>query len=86
MAGRSSRLVTQPGGVSAGQAGDCRSCSAHLRDARIHLDHPDDSTRSYVWVLGLAYAVSGSSLEVYHADRLGSLRAITDASGTVTAT
>jgi RHS repeat-associated protein len=30
--------------------------------------------------------VSGSDIEVYHADRLGSVRAITDASGTVTAT
>lgn len=46
----------------------------------------DDGTRKYVWGLGLAYAVSGSSIEVYHADRLGSVRAITDATGAVTAT
>jgi RHS repeat-associated protein len=45
-----------------------------------------DGTRKYVWGLGLAYAVSGSSVEVYHADRLGSIRALTDATGAVTAT
>jgi RHS repeat-associated protein len=46
----------------------------------------DDGTRKYVWGLGLAYAVSGSDLEIYHADRLRSVRAITDATGAVTAT
>jgi RHS repeat-associated protein len=46
----------------------------------------DDGTHKYVYGLGLAYAVSGSAIEVYHADRLGSIRAITDAAGTVTAT
>jgi len=46
----------------------------------------DDGTRRYVWGLGLAYAVSGSGIEVYHADRLGSVRALTDAAGTVIAT
>ena len=46
----------------------------------------DDGSRKYVWGIGLAYAVSGSAIEVYHTDRLGSVRAITDASGTVTAT
>jgi RHS repeat-associated protein len=46
----------------------------------------DDGTRTYVWGNGLAYAVSDSSIEVYHADRLGSVRAISDAAGTVTAT
>jgi RHS repeat-associated protein len=45
----------------------------------------DDGTRKYVWGLGLAYAVSGSSVEVVHADRLGSVRAITDGSGSVVA-
>ena len=46
----------------------------------------DDGSRKYVWGIGLAYAVSGSAIEVYHTDRLGSVRAITDAAGTVTAT
>lgn len=46
----------------------------------------DDGTRKYVYGLGLSYAVSGSSIEVYHADRLGSVRALTNGSGTVTAT
>jgi hypothetical protein len=46
----------------------------------------DDGTRKYVWGLRLAYAVSGSSIEVYHTDGLGSVRAITDGSGNVTQT
>jgi len=46
----------------------------------------DDGVRKYVWGQGLAYAVSGTTLEVYHTDRLGSVRAITDAAGTITAT
>jgi len=46
----------------------------------------DDGVRKYVWGQGLAYAVSGTTLEVYHTDRLGSVRAITDAAGAVTAT
>jgi RHS repeat-associated protein len=46
----------------------------------------DDGTRKYVYGLGLAYAVAGSTIEVYHPDRLGSTRAITDAAGAVTAT
>ncbi len=46
----------------------------------------DDGTRKYVYGLGLAYAVNGSSLEVYHTDRLGSIRALTDATGSVSAT
>ena len=45
-----------------------------------------DGPRKYVWGLGLAYAVDGASVEVYHADRLGSVRALTDASGTIVAT
>jgi RHS repeat-associated protein len=45
----------------------------------------DDGTRKYVYGLGLAYAVSGSTLEVYHADRLGSVRALTNGAGVVTA-
>jgi RHS repeat-associated protein len=45
----------------------------------------DDGTRKYVYGLGLAYAVTGSSIEVYHADRLGSVRALTNEAGTVTA-
>jgi YD repeat-containing protein len=46
----------------------------------------DDGTRKYVWGLGLAYAVSGSTLEIYHTDRLSSVRAITDATGAVSDT
>jgi RHS repeat-associated protein len=48
----------------------------------------DDGTHKYVYGLGLglAYAVSGSTVEVYHTDRLGSVRAITDATAVVTAT
>ena len=46
----------------------------------------DDGTRKYVWGLGLAYAVSGTAIEVQHADRLGSIRAVTDGTGTVIAT
>jgi RHS repeat-associated protein len=45
----------------------------------------DDGTRKYVWGLGLAYAVNGSALEVVHADRLGSVRVLTDAAGAATA-
>ena len=45
----------------------------------------DDGTRKYVYGLGLAYAVSGTTAEVYHADRLGSVRAITT-NGSVVAT
>jgi RHS repeat-associated protein len=41
----------------------------------------DDGTRKFVYGLGMAYAVNGSAQEVYHADRLGSVRALTDASG-----
>jgi RHS repeat-associated protein len=46
----------------------------------------DDGSRKYVYGIGLAFAVSGTSLEVYHTDRLGSVRALTDASGAVSAT
>jgi RHS repeat-associated protein len=41
----------------------------------------DDGTRKYVWGLGLAYAVSGSTIEVYHTDGLGSVRALTNGAG-----
>jgi RHS repeat-associated protein len=44
-----------------------------------------DGTRKYVYGLGLAFAVSGASQEVYHTDGLGSVRALTDGSGGVTA-
>ena len=46
-----------------------------------------DSQRRYVWGLGLAYAtdLSGSTVQgVYHADGLGSVRALTDAAGVLT--
>ena len=46
----------------------------------------DDGTRKYVYGLGLAYSVAGTAIEVYHSDRLGSVRALTDAAGVVTDT
>ncbi|MFN0071066.1 MAG: RHS repeat domain-containing protein, partial [Chloroflexota bacterium] len=45
-----------------------------------------DSQREYVWGLGLAYSVSGSSIEVHHSDGLGSTRAVTDGSASVGST
>jgi RHS repeat-associated protein len=45
----------------------------------------DDGSRKYVYGLGLAYAIAGSAVEVYHTDRLGSVRAISDAAGAVSA-
>jgi RHS repeat-associated protein len=46
----------------------------------------DDGTRKYVWGLGLAYAVQGSTIEVYHADRLGSVRNLSDGTSAIAAT
>jgi RHS repeat-associated protein len=46
----------------------------------------DDGTRTYVFGLGLAYAVAGSAIEVQHPDRLGSIRTVTDDTGAVIAT
>lgn len=43
----------------------------------------EDGTRRYVWGLGLAYEVEGTSALVYHVDGLGSVRAITDATKAV---
>jgi RHS repeat-associated protein len=45
----------------------------------------DDGSRKYVYGLGLAYSVSGSAIEVYHTDRLGTVRALTTG-GSVVAT
>ncbi|MFN0070148.1 MAG: RHS repeat-associated core domain-containing protein, partial [Chloroflexota bacterium] len=45
-----------------------------------------DSQREYVWGLGLAYSVSGSSIAVHHSDGLGSTRAVTTAAGLVEST
>jgi hypothetical protein len=43
-----------------------------------------DRTLKYVYGLGLAYAVDGTSnLQVYHTDGLGSVRATTDANWNV---
>lgn len=43
-----------------------------------------DGTFKYVYGLGLAYAVDGSgNVQVYHTDGLGSIRAITNGSGTL---
>jgi RHS repeat-associated protein len=46
----------------------------------------DDGSRKYVYGLGLAYAVSGASIEIYHTDNLGSTRALTDGAGATVAT
>lgn len=46
----------------------------------------DDGGRKYVYGQSLAYAVTGSTLEIYHGDRLGSIRALTNAAGNVSAT
>ena len=43
----------------------------------------EDGARKYVYGAGLAYTVAGSSLQVYHTDGLGSVRAITDSLGAV---
>jgi uncharacterized protein RhaS with RHS repeats len=46
-----------------------------------------DGTLKYIWGLGLLYAVDGSAnLQVYHADGLGSIRALTDGTATLIAT
>jgi RHS repeat-associated protein len=46
-----------------------------------------DSTRLYVWGVGLAYAVDSSgNIEVHHADGLGSVRALTNGSANVETT
>src|SRR5437016_6180315 len=47
-----------------------------------------DETSRYVWGLGLAYATNyaGPIQQVYHTDGIGSVRALTDASGNVTQT
>jgi RHS repeat-associated protein len=43
-----------------------------------------DGARTYVYGLGLAYSVdSSNTLQVYHTDGLGSVRALTDGSGNV---
>ncbi len=47
----------------------------------------DDGVRKYVWGLGLAYAVDTSANPIlYHQDGLGSVRALTDSSGSVVQT
>lgn len=46
----------------------------------------DDGTRKYVWGQGLAYAVEGTSVLVYHTDGLDSVRALTDGSDQVVQT
>jgi RHS repeat-associated protein len=45
----------------------------------------DDGTRKYVYGIGLVYAVTGTTVEAYHTDRVGSVRAITT-NGAVVAT
>lgn len=46
----------------------------------------DDGVRKYVYGMGLAYTVAGTTVEVYHVDRLGSVRLLTNGSGAISAT
>jgi RHS repeat-associated protein len=46
----------------------------------------EDGTRSYIYGQGLAYAVTTGGIEVYHTDRLGSVRELTNGAGAVTGT
>jgi RHS repeat-associated protein len=47
----------------------------------------EDGTRKYIWGNGLAYGVdSGGTLTSMHGDALGSVRALTDGTGTLTQT
>lgn len=75
-------------GVRVGQQVGTDPATAFVNDVATPLPIVlDDGTRTYVWgPTGIAWAVEGTDLEVYHADRLGSVRAITDAGGAVTAT
>ena len=45
-----------------------------------------DGSQKYVWANGLAYVSQGADAFVFHADGLGSIRAVTDASARVVAT
>jgi RHS repeat-associated protein len=45
-----------------------------------------DGDRKYVYGLGLAYAVSGNDIEVFHGDHLGSVRTLTNGAGAVIGT
>ncbi|MEX1172803.1 MAG: DUF4951 domain-containing protein [Chloroflexota bacterium] len=45
-----------------------------------------DGTRKYVYGLELAYAVSGTGIEIYRTDGLGTVRSLANAAGTTTAT
>lgn len=45
-----------------------------------------DGTRKTVYGHGVAYAVTGTAVEVYHTDGLGSVRALTNTTGSVIAT
>jgi len=44
-----------------------------------------DGTRNYVWGVGLAYVVNtgNGNAEVYHTDDLGTVQAITNATGSI---
>ena len=47
----------------------------------------DDGTYKYVWGLGLAFAADTGAIPlVYHTDGLGSVRALTNGSGSVVQT
>ena len=82
---RNVRAVTA--GSSRALAGLARRFIRYVTDVNASLPVSiADGTRKYVWGQGLAYNVAGTSIEVYHADRLGSVRLITDGTGAVTGT
>ncbi len=87
VAGASETYAYDGDGVRFSRTVGANPASRYVSDVNTSLPVTvDDGTRKYVWGLGLAYAVSGSAIEIYHTDRLGSVRVITDASGAVTAT
>jgi RHS repeat-associated protein len=75
-------------GTRVGQQVDSDPATTYLNDISGGLPVVlDDDTSRYVWgPAGLAWTVSGADIEVVLADRLGSVRTITDDEGTVSAT
>ncbi|MBI3972559.1 MAG: hypothetical protein HY332_14870 [Chloroflexi bacterium] len=61
--------------------------SATPPGTRADLVHHGLGSRRYIWGVGLAYSVdSAGAIEVYHTDGFGSVRALTDGSGSVVQT
>ena len=88
VAGASATYAYDGDGVRVGQTIGS-STTTYTHDVALGLPVVlDDGARKYVWGLGLAYAVTaaGGAVDVYHTDGLGSIRALTDASGTITQT